>query len=292
MIITSKSQVLRGIHSRFAWGSAISLTLLVASSTISQASSLEDYNQQGLDLAQKKVARQKFYSHGAQVGAHSTHALSAFQTGTPALFGRTYKVGDNWDVAAWQIQSPMMRKLSDPDKLNPAVRASGTFHYEVTAITQDPSDPTDHQITVKVTQTSNDGMQVMDRHVNGMFMSFCDHGVQTTKTYSLRGHNELIAVSAQGLRTPMTPIDLLPLDVPETSTAEKSNVTEMPSMPPEVQTFATRIGFKPNLSQSVWLEQDDFFGRPIEMVWEKGSPWPSYMKTSNGIAILIRKGTL
>jgi len=266
---------------------------MIASPLISgfaSASSLEEYNQQGLDLAQKKISRQKRFSHEALLSArlHGGHNFSALEVGTASIFGRGYKVGDTWDVAAWQIQSATMRKMSDPDMLSPNVRSGGTFHYEVTSVK--PGD--DSEITVKVTQTAQDGMKMLDHHIDGMFMTFCDHGVQSDKSYAVRGLTHLVPVSPEGLRGKNTQMELLPLDVPEVSTAERSQVTSLPTLPTEIQNFAEKIGYQPNLSKSTWMEQDDFFGRPVQMLWEKGNPWPSYMRTANGISILIRKGTL
>src|SRR6476620_2091726 len=67
-----------------------------------------------LKIAEKKVEKQQ------SAARSSLHALSsAVGSGNPAfsagmfstLFGRRYQVGDQWDVAAWQLDHGMMRMV-------------------------------------------------------------------------------------------------------------------------------------------------------------------------------------
>src|SRR4051812_35055535 len=94
----------------------IQATLAVAifSSNLSIASMPDHEYKRALQIAEKKALR-------LSAAANNSGALSSSLL--KVLFGRYYQVGDQWEVAAWQLQHNMMRRTSEPgatrDKLGP-----------------------------------------------------------------------------------------------------------------------------------------------------------------------------
>src|SRR4051812_30922587 len=82
-----------------------------------------------LQLAEKKVQKQIKLQNNATSLSASTRNM---------LFGRFYRVGDNWDVVSWSFKNPQMRKTSDPLHTQKALGEGGIFHYEVTRVSPGP----------------------------------------------------------------------------------------------------------------------------------------------------------
>ena len=231
-----------------------------------------------LQLAQAKVMREK--------KAQST-ATALSSPIVKAYFGRYYRVGDSWDVAAWEYINPMMRMTSDPAMLKITVGRGGVFHYEVTDVhTGDkPS------VVIRVTQLSDLGMTPVDPKVQDLTLTMSDQMVQTQKEYQILGQSKPVKVSPDGIHSRISALELFPLDVPEILDAVRNRPSKLPTLPEKIQKVAQQVGYSPSLTQSYWLDQDDFFGRPVEILWQQGNPWPSYMKTADGVAILLRTKT-
>ncbi len=255
-------------------------TLLFALPSFSYATLNESDYLDALKAAQKKVERAR------KVRAGNTLALSS--PIVKKYFGRYYQVGDSWDVIASQIDNPMMRMTGDDAHLKPKKIRIGAFHYEVIEV-KDGARP---EVVIKVTQTEDFGLKPIDRRISYLTLTMGDHLVQSKKTYSIAGTGQLVPVSPDGGRSNFTLLELFPLDAPDVVTAESRKATSLPELPEELSARAKQAGFAPDLSRSSWIEQDDFFGRPVQMLWQQGDPWPSLIKTTNGYAILARKRTL
>ena len=244
-----------------------------------QASMSQDEYFAALKIAEKKVQRTQ------AMRTASANALSSSLL--RSLFGRYYQVGDQWDVAAWRFDNPMSRKIGEGDLLKTKAVQGGIFRYEVVQV-KNGANP---QVNLKVTQLTEQGMVPVDPRVERLSLTMNDKLMQSDKTYYFKGRAEGVKVSADGLRSGVTTLELFPLDVPEVSTAEKETATAMPELPENVRSVAEKAGYKPDLGRSLWFEQDDFFGRPIQILWQQGDPWPAYFKTTGGVAILLRKVT-
>jgi hypothetical protein len=250
--------------------------MLVASSS-SFAMSEKDYKN-ALKIVSEKIARTR---ETVSASALSSPIIKAY-------FGRYYRVGDSWDVASWELKNPLMSLAPMGENHLPKVGRGGIFHYQVKEV-RNGATP---QVVISVQQISDFGMTPVDPQVEELTLTMSDRFVQTEKAYRLKGGTEPVKVSPDGLHSRITPIELYALDVPEIATAVKNTPTSLPELPAAVQTVADRAGYHPALSQCTWLEQDDFFGRPVQILWQYGNPWPSYLKTSTGISILLRANAL
>ena len=200
-----------------------------------------------------------------------------------------YRVGDSWDIAAYYAQSAQMRMMS-PDPTHPAPKGlAGLFRYEVVEV--EPS-----AISVAVTQLSEDGIRIVDPRIEKVLFRFDGGMHQLSKEYvfrkDLKTDGEPVAVSPNGLRSRMTQLELFALDVPELGAADKSTLKaeSLPQLPHELAKVAERSGWKARVRAAAAMEQDDFFGRQVQMLWRRGDPWPAYLQTSMGTSILIRRG--
>lgn len=266
-----------------------SLTLVSCSLTVafSHASNPAEYLTQ-LKIAERKILRSKNIKTSDQPNPNRSEPHLLTSAIPPLYFGRNYQVGDSWRVAALQTDSSIMRMTSDPHHLRHLNQRIGIFRYRVIAI-QDGSQP---EFTIEVTQESElsgSKFPLIDPRVEKLTLKMTPETVQTQKEYSFRGRSHRIQVAPEGLRSAVTPLEMYPLDIPEVFTAEKSVPTSFPQLPAELQKLRSNPNLI-NLTKSFWFEQDDFFGRPIQVLWQKGDPWPAYIKTANGIAILISLG--
>jgi hypothetical protein len=233
-----------------------------------------------------KFANTKVTEQLAKKNALQNNAFSLSSTLIKSLYGRYYQVGDQWDVAAWQMQNSAMRMIGDRHALKNSYSNGGVFHYEVVEVKTGIKP----QVKIQVTQLESHGLSLQDKSVEKLILTMNDQMVQSEKTYFFKGKAQGVRVSPEGIRSGITNLELYPLDVPELYTADKKRNPKLPALPSPIQALATQVGFNPNLSQSFGFEQNDFFGRPIQVLWQYGDPWPSYFKTTAGIAILIRKG--
>ena len=235
-----------------------------------------------LQFADKKVQKQKALT----VGPNALSEKLIARTWLKELLGSPYKIGDHWDVAAWQINRSSARMTGDPTQLLPEISNFGIFHYEVVNVKSGDS-PT---VTLKITQTDTPQSRPVDSRITSLDLTMTDEFNQIEKSYFFKGHASGVRVSPEGIRSGMTTLELFPLDIPEITSADRKRAKAIPQLPEKIQSYANQIQLKPDLSKSAWFEQDDFFGRPIQVLWQQGQPWPIYMKTSYGIALLIHKG--
>jgi hypothetical protein len=244
-----------------------------------QAMTEEEYLR-ALSAAERKVQRER------SVREAPANALSM-----PFLtrhLGRPYRVGDSWDVAVFLAAGTQARKSGTPAALRNSKGQLGIFHYEVTELRARPAGPP--EAVIRVTQVAERGMAAIDPAVKELTLRVNEQSELSEKAYRLDGRAEPVKVSTQGVRTPLTPWELLPLDVPELLTAERSDARAAPSLPPALERVARDRGWAPDLARSTWFEQDDFFGRPVQVLWQQGDPWPAYIRAGGAVAALISRG--
>jgi len=238
----------------------------------SSADQYKEY-QDMLRIAQRKVDRLKALGAGS-AGALSTSLVMS-------VLGRYYQVGDHWDVLAWQISSTMAAMTSEPVKYR---YHAGKFHYEVIEVK--PGNPS--QVAVRITQETGASLPAADPRVQWLDLTMTSQFSQDSKIYHFRNQNDYSA-SPNGVHSNVSILELFPLDVPDIYTAERSTPSALPDLPVEIKDQATAAGYSAQLSQSSWFDQEDLFGRPVQILWQHGDLWPAYMKTPTGIAILARR---
>ncbi len=231
---------------------------------------------EALRIAQRKVDRQAALETGQTGGALSSSWILR-------LYGKHYAPGDQWDVIAWSFRPPTMRMTGAPDQLRMTAQAAA-FHYKVLSV----NGGAHSSVTIEVTQTRNFGLTPPDPRVHRIKLTIENLTASTQKTYHFEGQPEGALVSNE-IPSTMTPLELFPLNIPELSTARRENAEKVPVLPEFAQDLARKAGFSPQITRATWFHQDDFFGRPVEVLWEEGEPWPSFLRTANGIAILFRK---
>lgn len=255
---------------------------------ISRADMSDADYQAALKLVQKKALRlKKWNTLSASVSSPSGNALSSSLIRN--LFGRMYRVGDQWDVAAWSFENTMARMTTDPTHLESKGGHGGIFHYEVTSVKTSP----EPEVIILVTQLEEFGLKKPDARVRSLNLLMNDRMLQSRKTYRIEdreGKVHAVSVSPEGIHSSITRLELFPLDVPELLTADSRSTQAMPTLPEGLQAIASQASYHPGVDKSLSFDQDDFFGRGIQAIWRQGEPWPTYIKTSNGVSILIRKG--
>lgn len=213
-----------------------------------------------LQLAQAKVERIQTQSRQGP-GALSASRLAL-------LSGRYYQIGDSWTVASWLTQ-----KNGDPYLSEPSL-----FRYEVVDVKNGPNP----EVRIQVTQVDAPGFTVVDPQVKSV-----DLRLQTA-----RGLKQ-IAKKYRFIEPPnsgVSSLELYALDAPDTLTAPINSIEQIPELPTQIQTAAAKLGWHPQPQFSKRIESDDFFGRPVETIWQKGDLWPAYLKTVNSVSLLTAFG--
>lgn len=266
------------IYTYVTFGLLSALAVAVPGKSLSASSSRENYLA-ALKIADRHVQRQK------ELEANNAGALSS--TIIKRLYGRYYRVGDAWTVAAIQTQPMAMLRTGSSGANALHEGQIGIFRYEVIEV-RNGAEP---EVVLQVTQQSAHGLKPVDSKVESLTLTMNDKLSQSLKEYKLRGSSgsRTASMVLNGVRSGGTPLELFPLDVPDAYTAVEQQASAVPQLPGKLSAVAQQAGFNPNVSQSTWFEQNDFFGRPIQFLWQSGDPWPAYLKTPHGVSILIGK---
>ncbi len=235
-----------------------------------------------LKVANDLVVRKQTASSGTQTGDAQNLSSNLLNR----LFGRYYRMGDSWIVAAWQFEHGMSRMTGDSDKTQSRLGRGGIFKYQVTSV----KTGTHPEVVIRVTQEEQPKFPKVDPKVEYLQLTMSDTLMQSEKIYSLGPRSSLRTASPNGIHTEISPLELYPLDAPEVDFSLRAPA-KMPELPNAIQSFLAQTRWNLKTSNALSFQQDDFFGRPIEMIWEQGKPWPSVLKTINGIAILLDRST-
>jgi hypothetical protein len=226
---------------------------------------------QSLQVAQAKLERVK---HGVDM-LHGLEGAEAMPWSQHA-----YHVGESWHVAVWTQDSSIMRSTAEPGALQSTRGRGGVFLYQVLAVTPAQT------ITLRITQENVAGWPPVDARVQSVELTLAlgEMPTQVKKTYRLDGKD--FSASPEGMHAPVTYLELFPLDAPELASAIRTAPTSFPRLPSQLGTL---VGAAPHVdpAHAAQFELDDFFGRKIETIWRQGEPWPVYMNTSNGTAVLL-----
>ncbi len=220
---------------------------------------------ESLKIADRHVQKQKSVSDRA--GALSTSMLRS-------LYGKYYKIGETWKVAALRSDSTMARKVSDAEQLQPRADRVIILQYEVVDMKNGPNP----RAVVEVTQLNEEGYPIVDASVEKIILTIDDQLAESTAKYIFKDTKKTASS-----------LELFPIEVPTLATADQLTRTAAPDLPSALKGVASKHGYNPKLSQSSWFEEDDAFGRAVKILWQHGDPWPAYLKTSNGVSILLSK---
>jgi hypothetical protein len=88
----------------------------------------------------------------------------------------------------------------------------------------------------------------------------------------------------------VTALEFFPLDLPRIERGRGRRIERLPELPAPMRAVAARAGFRGDTRRGLWFEEQDFFGRPIAFFWREGEPWPAYLKTTQGVAVLLEVG--
>jgi hypothetical protein len=190
--------------------------------------------------------------------------------------GDFYRVGESWDVEVFQFLQNPNTPLGNTERKGRIAR----FHYEVVGVTPGEKPKVD----LRVTQVA----PLLDAKVKALEIEAEVGGQeieQVKKYYLLQNSSQIVLVSPEGLRSPITPIELFPVDFPNVSTLDEAPFKGELTLPKPLKAH-----FDP--AQSLHFDGDDFLGKPLDVVWQHGDPWPAYMRTSLGVSVLLRNGDL
>lgn len=209
--------------------------------------------------------------------------------GLRGLRTRAYQVGDSWTVIAMKSEEQRVAALKmAPDAAPRPAPELGVFRYTVVEAPERSG-----EIEIRVEPQASHGISLPDSRVRSLTLRADASFLQKAKVYAFgRGgsRERRVPVSPDGIRSNVTPLELFPIDLPRIELGEGRRVAELPELPAGIARVARESGYDPKPGDGLWFEEQDFFGRPVELFWRQGDPWPAYIKTPQGLAILVSKG--
>ncbi len=254
----------------------ITANAFAADTTAGSNLSSEEYSR-ALSIAQRKIEKRSASALLAQSRGGVNSALS-HSPGPPGNAPVRYKVGDTWDVAAWHYGI-------GANTARFSVAASGIFRYQVTAVDELG------RATIEVAELPSSNTRLIDPAVQKVRLQL-GAALGASKTYLVAGRR--VGVTTDGLKSTASALEAFPLDPPRTDLADSTEAPDLDDFPASVNEGAKKYGvdLAALVGSAHWYSQEDFFGRGIDFVWKDGEPWPTVLRTSGGVAVLIRKGAL
>ncbi|MDR3606962.1 MAG: hypothetical protein P4M08_06225 [Oligoflexia bacterium] len=193
-----------------------------------------------------------------------------------SIMGRSYRIGEEWDVVSYynlQNASALPGGSARTD-FAPHGRISA-FHYRVSSIAP---------LRIEVTETKK-----TDPSVTSVTLAFDAEFHEIAKAYH-RTDGSTTEGLVHGMHTRFLPLEIYEIDAPQVSTAESVPYQTpdelIASMPAPLAAIAHSSRFSYDADNASSMRTIDGFGREVDFVWQKGNPWPSYVKTDRGISIL------
>ncbi len=274
---------------------AFGLVAILIGAQATYASLSEDDYFKSLRIADQYVRKLKDRNAAdTPAGASGLEARAPRRSDLRSLQGRSYRVGDQWEVIAWRSDKMQVAAMmSSPSDHPPLRQEMAAFRYTVVSVADGASGVAE----IRIEPIEAYGLALFDPRVKSVTIRTDVKLSQYTKTYvfSVPGvmgmkKEVTVPVSADGIRSGITPLELFPIDMPRLEMGDGSRVTKVPELPPVLLPIAKSSGYKLRADEGSWFEETDFFGRPIQMLWRTGEPWPAYLKTPYGVAILVSRG--
>jgi len=243
------------------------------------------YNSEDYYLDALKIADQHVQKRKARIWtAAFAPALSLIQ----ARFGRSYRVGDFWEVAAEQRVASMAKRTSDRENSKEQSGVMGIFRYEVIEIREGEKS----EAVIRITQLAKWGVKVVDPNVQSLTLQMDqDPGIQAAPRQLTLFERTASRTSSKRISFQSSMLEFFPLDFSDPIHSQHGEpATWSPPLKGQLLKLAKQSGWKLNISSTVVFEESDFFGRPVKFFWQAGSPWPSYLETPQGFAILLSQG--
>jgi hypothetical protein len=242
-----------------------------------------DYYNDALDAAQQFVARQKsrqllkqMRANGQQSQALSTAALRFGLVLAPTA--PNYKVGDQWTVISHETLMMTAAEVTHESG------KSALFNYEVLA-----SDSSG--VRIRVTPQVGYGLSSADPNVRYMDMYYSTDLKLLKKSYKIRSYTDEIEVSPDSIKIGVSPMEGYPLELPQLSDADKDTTCDAaPQLPAKMKQAADEAHYAGFAVISPCWQNYDLFGRHVQSIWPMGQVFPSYIKSTQGISILISQG--
>ena len=208
-------------------------------------------------IAEEKVKRQKTATQNLNILAlNSGGRTASVPSIIPSIvMEHSYRVGERWTVATWPIIQTPIRMAGLTKDNQPQVGRMSLFDYEV--VETNNKIPT--EIKIKITVIKSQDLPI--------------------------GHSETRSLTL-GVQDKM--VGRFPPDIPDVSEAIRNPKASLPTLPGTIAKNAEKIGYRPDLPLCNAYDREDFFGRPVHILWQPGSPWPEYLETSRGIALLVK----
>lgn len=251
---------------------------------MAEANSATDYFA-ALKAADRHLETQRSLESGA-VSPASPGALTAPAPGLWASRFAKLRPGETWSVLAVRIATAQMRRLPlDVGDAPKAGFSSALFRFRYLGEAQG-------LFLLEV-------MELEKREK--ILLTFDRSGELVEKVYELQTPTGVSTarVSAQGLRSGVIPWEQYPFDPQFFLKVElaraapprdwDSRIAALPAVIRD-QLSSHWVGAGTDGGRAEWIEQSDFFGRPVRLLWRSGESWPSYYSDSRGMAFLLKKG--
>jgi hypothetical protein len=235
------------------------------------------YNQ-NLDYVNQALEKRK-----AKLLALTADLVETGSGPVESLSGHAYRAGDEWDtVSYYSIQNALPGGEARTD-FAPRGKIS-SFHYRVVAVAP---------LKIEVTETTKFGARKTDPKVASVTLDYDTDFHEIGKSYRLI-NGQTVNAFVHGMHSRGLPLEIYEIDAPDVTSADpvayQAPEELIASMPTELAAIAHALKFTYDAPETRSMQTVDGFGRAVEFVWPKGSPWPAYVKTERGISLLVGSG--
>lgn len=189
---------------------------------------------------------------------------SALSTATP-FTTRFYQKGDRWIVAVTHASHGFVRKMVD--KMSAMMVESAAPQYYEFKVVEVMAD----SARVAVTQIDEHEKPVINAHLSDIEIEISKGFQILKKRYQRRGSHEIVVSQAESAGHAVSGFFPVPIELPDLATAQSLRTAESGKL---ARYSAT-----------------DLFGRSVSIEWRQGDLWPTRVRTTSAVSVLMKQET-
>jgi len=193
---------------------------------------------------------------------------------------RPLQVGEKWRVSFTPSNDSIARMSMDPVDLQESKRNPLFFEFRVTNISQTTSGRL-AQVEVKQDDTQVRKGYLADPRVDSILITLNERFGLVRKEIRYRDGRAPGQFQESPQENVVSGFSAYPIDLPNVSTVSGETLRDIPA--------ALKGRIKVDLAHTLDFQFSDLYARPMRAIWQDSDPWPVYVESPAGIAVLISK---
>ncbi|MBY0472153.1 hypothetical protein K2X30_13380 [bacterium] len=206
-------------------------------------------------------------SHASALRTQLSQGVAALR-----LADRFYEKGQSWEVELWSTSSDAMARMESASSASTAMRDK-PFRFAFKVIDVGASQVAE----IEVRPVSQGGQTIEPRIDHVVLKINSDRTIIQKNVYYKDGRPPVAFLGGNESNLSLG-FDGYPLVLPDLKSIDGKPITEAPRDLPN--------GARLNATRGLDFRFHDAYAREIRVIWEDGAPWPAYVKTPAGVAIV------